>query len=217
MPFEISLETVAVVLSVLAIWLTARRHMLCWPFGLVSSLLYGKVFFDARLYSDTGLQGLFAVAVVYGWVAWARDARRGRAKQNTASETAGEGGDALAPVPLPWPPLLGWLALGAAGAGALGWFTSTHTDAALPWLDATLTSFSLVAQVWTARRHTASWALWIAVDIVYVGMFAGKGLHQTAGLYALLTVLAIDGLRRWARATRTQAATGIRPAASPTP
>ena len=69
----------------------------------------------------------------------------------------------------------------------------------MPWLDATLSSFSLVAQYWTARRHLENWLLWIAVDAVYVGLFLFKGLMLTAGLYAVLIVLAVIGFSRWRR------------------
>ena len=64
-------------------------------------------------------------------------------------------------------------------------------------MDAALSSFSLVAQYWAARRHAANWLLWIAVDVVYVGMFLFKSLMLTAGLYAAMVVLAAIGLRRW--------------------
>jgi nicotinamide mononucleotide transporter len=86
---------------------------------------------------------------------------------------------------------------GALGGLVIGWFTSHYTDAALPWMDAMLSSFSLVAQVWTARRQAANWLLWIAVDVIYVGMFLYKDLWPTAGLYAAMVVLAAIGYRRW--------------------
>jgi nicotinamide mononucleotide transporter len=89
------------------------------------------------------------------------------------------------------------LGAGAVGAMAIGWFTSHYTDAALPWMDAALSSFSLVAQVWAARRHAENWLLWIVVDVIYVGMFVFKGLWLTAGLYAALVVLAVLGWRQW--------------------
>lgn len=64
------LEIAGVIVSALAIWLTAKRRMLCWPVGLVSVALYGWIFFDAKLYSDMLLQGAFAVLQVYGWQRW---------------------------------------------------------------------------------------------------------------------------------------------------
>jgi nicotinamide mononucleotide transporter len=181
------LEIVAVVVSFLGIWLTAGRRLLCWPVSLLACALYFKLFLDVKLYADMVLQALFGLFIVYGWIMWAR----GR------DAASGE----IAVRPLPLPAALAGLAAGAAGAVAIGWFTSRFTDAALPWMDAGLSSFSLVAQYWTARRHSASWLLWIAVDVLYVGMFVVKELWLTSGLYAAMIVLAVLGYRRWRAAS----------------
>jgi nicotinamide mononucleotide transporter len=179
------LEIVAVITSFLAIWLTARRALLCWPINLVACALYFKLFLDVRLYADMVLQALFAIGIVYGWVVWAR----GKADSGT-----------IVVVPLRPVPAAAALATGALGAIAIGWFTSHHTDAALPWIDATLSSFSLVAQYWAARRHAANWLAWIVLDSLYVGMFVFKALLLTAGLYAAMVLLAVFGYRQWRRA-----------------
>ncbi|WP_196479623.1 nicotinamide mononucleotide transporter family protein, partial [Xanthomonas translucens] len=84
-----------------------------------------------------------------------------------------------------------------AGALSLGWLMHRHTDAALPWLDAALSAFSLVASVWAARKRIANWTLWIVLDSLYVGVFVYKGLYPTAALYAGFVLLAIYGLRLW--------------------
>jgi nicotinamide mononucleotide transporter len=76
---------------------------------------------------------------------------------------------------------------------------SRYTDAALPWLDATLTALSLVAQYWMARLYRVNWLLWIAVDLVYVGVYVVRHLPLTAALYAGFVVLAILGWRQWGR------------------
>jgi nicotinamide mononucleotide transporter len=177
-----SLEIAAVVISFLAIWLTARRNMLCWPLNLVACALYFKLFLDVRLYADMVLQAVFGIGILYGWIAWRRDRR------DTGTVVV---------MPLSRPRAVAALAAGAIAALAIGWFTSRHTDATLPWMDATLSSFSLVAQYWTARRHRESWLLWIAVDVAYVGMFVFKGLILTAGLYAVMIGLAVMGYREW--------------------
>jgi len=72
--------------------------------------------------------------------------------------------------------------------------------AALPHLDAALTSYSLVASWWGARKHIANWWLWIVVDAIYVGEYLYKDLRATALLYAGLILLAVLGLRDWKRA-----------------
>lgn len=175
-------EIVAVVVSFAGIWLTATRRMLCWPVSLVACALYFKLFLDVRLYADMVLQALFGIGILYGWLQW------GRGKDDS--------GDVVV-MPLPPSQAVVGLAAGAVGAVCIGLFTSRYTDASLPWMDAALSSFSLVAQYWTARRYTASWLLWISVDILYVGMFVVKGLTLTAGLYAAMIALAVIGYRRW--------------------
>lgn len=176
------LEIIAVAVSFLGIWLTTRRRMLCWPVNLLACALYFRIFLDVRLYADMLLQLLFGIAILYGWLRWA-----------SGKDDTGE----VVVMPLAPMRAVADLTSGAIGAIAIGYGMHRFTDAALPWMDAALSSFSLVAQYWTARRHAASWLLWIVVDMVYVGMFAFKDLWLTAGLYAAMILLAVLGYRRW--------------------
>ncbi len=182
------LELGGALLSVWAVWLTARRHPWCWPIGLLSIVAYLWIFVDAKLYSDALLQLAFAGLLVYGWSRWIRhlgiDGRVQVAR-------------------LPRGHAIVHLLVGALGAVALGFAMQRWTDAALPWLDSALTSFSLVAQWWQDRRHTAAWWLWIVVDVVYVGEYVYKQLLITSVLYAGFIVLAVIGLRAWQRAAIT--------------
>ena len=103
-------------------------------------------------------------------------------------------------------PLL--VVLGALAALALGLFTTTQTDVLqhnprwVPWVDATLTAASLVAQWMMTRKLVENWALWIAVDVVYVPMLAYKGLYAFAVLYAVFLGLAVRGHLDWWRDLR---------------
>ena len=179
------IELTGAVVSAWAVWLTARRRPLCWPVGLASVLIYGWIFVDAKLYSDALLQLAFAGLIVYGWQRWLRN--------------LGEDGRVQV-APLPRHEAAWHVGLGVVGAVALGYAMHRWTDAALPWLDAALTSFSLVAQWWQGRRHLAAWGLWIAVDAVYVGEYVYKHLVITSVLYAGFVVLAAMGWRAWRQA-----------------
>jgi nicotinamide mononucleotide transporter len=179
------LEDAGVVTTVVGIWLTTRRNLLCWPVVLVSDLLYLVVFYRVRLYSDALLQIFFLAFTLYGWWYWWRGVRQ-----------EGE----VRVVRLSRPSLLAGLAAGAVASVLLG-LLMARIGAALPRLDATLMSFSLVASWWQTRKHTANWWLWIAVDLVYIGEYIYKGLGPTAALYAGLTALAALGLRDWSRAS----------------
>ena len=80
---------------------------------------------------------------------------------------------------------------------ALGLAMDQYTNANLPWLDAALTGFSLVAQYWMAKKRLQCWPLWVVLDVVYVGMFVTAGLYLTAVLYLLFTALAVYGWLEW--------------------
>lgn len=179
------LETTGVVTTILGIWLTTRRLLICWPVVLAADVIYLVVFYRAKLFSDTLLQLFFIAFTLYGWWHWWRG-------------VVEEGDVRVEPLDR-----RGWLvglAAGAAGAVLLGGLM-VRVGAALPHLDAALTSYSLVASWWQARKHTANWWLWIAVDLIYIGEYLYKDLRPTALLYAGLVALAVLGLRDWQRAS----------------
>lgn len=183
------LEILAVLVNALGVWLTTRRTLWCWPVGLVGVLLYGWIFFEVKLYSDMLLQLAFALLQGYGWWRW----KTGRIDAGAVRvERLADG------------QLRSGLIAGALAGAALGFAMHSLTDAALPWLDAQLSSFSLVATLWAARRQLASWWLWIVLDAIYVGLYLFKDLPLTAGLYAGFIVLAALGLRDWGAALAGQ-------------
>ncbi|WP_132145265.1 nicotinamide riboside transporter PnuC [Luteibacter rhizovicinus] len=180
-------EAGAAFVSAWAVWLTARRQPWCYPIGLVSVLAYAWIFTDSKLYSDAALQIVFALLLVYGWHRWLHNLDD----------------DGLVRIaPLSRGDATMHLAVGILAALVLGFVMHRWTDASLPWLDAALAAFSLVAQWWQARRHVAAWWLWIAVDVVYVGEYLYKSLFITSILYAAFVVLAVIGLRTWRRERR---------------
>ncbi|MFN3702692.1 nicotinamide riboside transporter PnuC [Thermomonas sp.] len=178
-------ETAAAILSAAAVWLTTRRSPWCFPVGLLSVSIYIWVYAGARLYSEVLLQCFWVVMLLAGWWRWLRH----------LDDT---GHVRVAPLRRRDAGL--HLLIGVTGGLALGFAMHRYTNAALPWLDAMLTSLSLVGQLWQNRRHVAAWWMWIAVDVVYVGMFASKHLFVTSVLYIGFVALAVKGLRDWTRA-----------------
>ena len=180
-------EVAGVLFGIVAVWLTTRQNVWCWPTGLVNVALFTIVFYQARLYADMGLQLVYVVLCLYGWHQWLR---------------GGPGHGALPVSRTPRRVLVFLAALGAAGAALLGATLHHHTDASLPFWDSSTASFSLVAQWMQARKWIENWIVWLAVDVVYVGMYVYKRLYPTAGLYAVFIVLAVLGLREWRRSLR---------------
>lgn len=181
------IELAGFITTALGIWLTTKRLLICWPVVLAADILYLVIFYRARLLSDSLLQLFFIAFTLYGWYHWWRGVR--------------EEGEVRVE-PLAVPAFLIAIAAGVAGTFILGEIAK-HLQAALPWLDASLASFSLVGSWWQARKHIANWVLWIVVNLVYIGEYIYKDLWITAVLYAGLVILAILGLRDWRRAARS--------------
>lgn len=184
------LELIGFVLSVATVLLNIRRNHWAWLFAIVSSAVYGIVFFQSRLYGDAGLQAVFIGASVWGWIEWLRGAGGGPLRVGR-----------LARAGWAWS-LAGW----ALGFLLLARFLHAFTDTDVPQMDGFLTAGSLLGTVLTARKKIENWHTWIVVDILYVGLYVYKGLKLTAILYAVFVVLAVLGLRAWRLAARAEAA-----------
>jgi nicotinamide mononucleotide transporter len=179
------LEPCAVVVSVLAVVLTARRSLWNFPLALASVGMYAVIFYRVRLYADAVLQCVFAITLLYGIAQWRRSrSEDGEVKVRRIDRRTAQ-----------------WSVLAIAAITAIfGLVLDRATDAALPWIDSGLLGASLVGSVWAARRLLEQWLLWCAVDVAYACVYLYKALYPTALLYAVFIVLALYGWQRWRRA-----------------
>lgn len=177
------LEVIAAAFGVVSVFLSTRQNIWSWPTAIVNVTLYTVVFYQGRLYGQMGLQPIYLALSVYGWYQWLHggaqhtELRVSRASPRLLIFVAGL-------------TMVGWLLLAA---------LLRRTDAALPWLDALLTTTSLAAQWMMTRKILENWLLWIAVDVIYVPMFISQELYATAMLYFAFLILAVMGFIEWRR------------------
>lgn len=178
------LELLAFALSLIMVLCNMREIHWGWPLAMASSALYGALFWHSRLYGEAALQVFFIVMAVWGWWQWlrggaqSRPLRVARLGREAAFKT-------LAACALLWP--------------LTGLFLLTFTDTDVPWWDGFTTGLSLVGQALLGRKWIENWLVWLAVNVVSVGLFAWKGLWLTVLLYALFVVLSVAGYRAWQR------------------
>lgn len=182
------LEIAAFWIAIAMVFANFRVHPVAWPLAIASSLMYGLLFADSKLYGEAGLQLVFVAVAFWGWWEWLR----------------GTGSDGA---PLRVHRLGARLRLVAAAATLaawplLGWLLDRHTDSDVPYLDALPTVGSLAGQFLLGRKLIENWGVWFAVNVVSVGLFAVKGLWLTVLLYALFAMLSVVGWRAWRRLER---------------
>lgn len=191
-------EVLGFLTGAVCVFLAARRNILNFPIGIANNLVFVVLFVGAALYADAGLQVVYLVLGVQGWVAWAR--RRPAAEEGFARST-------------PRRAVLPLLAAAIAGTALLTVVLTAFTNSTTEFADASTTAVSLVAQYMLNRRWIENWFVWIAVDIAYVALYVGKGLWITGALYLLFIGLCVGGYRAWSRQRGTTVAVGPEPVA----
>lgn len=179
-----TMELVATVLGLLAVWYNVKEDVKGWPIGALQVLLYFFIFARVKLYADAGLQLFFLAMQFYGWYEWLRGG-----EQKSGVEVS------RAPARL----LVIAGAVGTISSLLLGFLLKRYTDQALPYWDSAIAAFSLVAQWMLARKYIENWLLWMAIDVVAVGVYYSKGLRPTSVLYVVFFLLCVRGWMLWRR------------------
>ena len=178
-------EVAAFATGALCVYLVVRQHVANFAVGIANNVLFVSLFLGAGLYADAGLQVVYIGLALLGWWWWVRGGERG-----TGVVVHDPSARALA----------GCLVAVAVLTGVLQWVLLTWTDSTVAGWDAVTTALSLVAQFMLSRKWIANWWFWIAADLVYIPLYAHKGLWLTAALYVLFLGLCVAGLVQWRRA-----------------
>ncbi|HEX5418878.1 MAG TPA: nicotinamide riboside transporter PnuC [Gammaproteobacteria bacterium] len=178
-------ETIGFALGAWCVWLIVKEHIWNWPVGIAQCAFYIIVFWSAGLYADALLQVVYIALGVLGWYWWLH---------------GGSDRSALQVAHVPAIALLPLAAVSAVGTALLAAALAHVTDSTVPFWDALTTVLSLVAQFMLSRKWLENWYVWIAADVVYVGLYLYKGLFLTTALYVGFMALCIAGVLRWRRA-----------------
>ena len=175
--YEVSiLEFISAITSFVGVWLGTTGKRITWPWWALSSALYMGFFYQVDLFASAALQIVFIIAAVWGWRDWApTGAVPGYLSNRHRLYWAGA---TVVSVSLLTPVL-------------------SSIGAAATWSDAFLLIGSLVAQILMVYEKVESWVLWLIVDAAGAIEYAYLGYWFTAVLYALFTLVAVVGWKRW--------------------
>ncbi len=183
------LEAIAALFGLVNIILIVRRSVWNFPAALIMVSLTGAVLWDARLYSDAGLQIFFFIVNLLGWVLWHR--HKG-AQGEVKIDRLGFSGQ------------LAWVAMALSFIWGWGRFMATHSNASFPFWDASIAVLSICAQIMMTRRYINNWHWWIVINILSIGLYWQKQLYWFTGLYVVFLGMAIWGLVAWREAEADQ-------------
>ena len=170
------LEFVAVIASLIGVWLGTTGKQIMWPWWGLSGVLYGWLFISYSLYASAAVQFVFIAAAIWGWFGWGQKGAKFKS--------------------------LSWLQrIIIIIVGAITWLAITplliSIGAAAARPDAFGLVFSVVAQILMVLEYRENWLVWLIVDVVYVSLYWSQDLKFTSLLYVLFTAIALRGWINW--------------------
>jgi nicotinamide mononucleotide transporter len=181
------LELVAVVFAIVYLLLAVKENILCWPAALISTIIFLCIFWQVKLYMESGLQLYYIAMAVYGWFQW--------------KKAGSEEGPLLVST---WSLRKHLLALGAIVLATLisGSLLQQGTDARLPFLDSFTTWASVVTTFMVARKVLENWIYWLIIDSVSIFLYLDRELYFIALLFAMYIVIIFFGWFSWLKSYR---------------
>lgn len=190
----IYLEILAATLTLISVWFTTKRNIWSWLIGIWAVCLYALIFYNTNLYANFLLQSIFLIQGVAGMIVWYRN-RESREKNKpiiVKVEKLSKKEKLIYIAPI----VIIYL--------VVSYLLGTYANTSVPYIDSLVATLSLFANYLLVRRKVESWWIWIAADIIYIGLFISMGLYVSSALYFILLLISFKGLIDWKIALKKQ-------------
>ena len=180
----------AALTGVWCVILTGKGKRSAFLIGMVNTVLYAWVAYEAKYYGEVMLNMLYYVPMnVVGWLAWKKHMNEDTGE--VVKTRLSLKGSAL---------IYGLTAVAIVGYGSV----LKALGGALPYIDSMSTVVSVTAQILSVKRLREQWVLWIVVDIVTVIMWAvnfarGGETIATLAMWSVYLVNAFIMFVKWDR------------------
>lgn len=190
------LEILGFTIGILYLWWEYHADPKVWIASVVMPMISMWIYFSKGLYADFGINIYYLIIAVYGFWNWTR-----KAHQSSDPETQTSKG-AKAALPVTHTPLKIWGLILPASLilwWCIWWILTSFTDSNVPVADAFTTALSIVGLWMMAKKYAEQWLVWLVVDLVCSCLYWYKGIPFYSILYAVYTVIAWFGYRKWLR------------------
>lgn len=172
------IETIAVLSTLLSVFLTVKGNILCWPMSLIGVTFYSVIFYQNNLFADLLLQVIFFIQSILGWINWKKP---------------------KSDLPISWLKRESvWYLIGIMILIYLPIFIfASGIGGHMPFLDSMVATLSITATFLLIKKKIEAWILWIINDILLIILFNMNGLDISSYVYFIFLILATTGLIRW--------------------
>ncbi len=190
---DTALEITGFIIGILYLWWEYHADRRVWLASMIMPAISMWLYFSKGIYADFTINIYYLIIAVYGYIVWKHGGMCKKKKKplRISHVTVGVCAGAVGATVLLWM--------------LLAWILKNFTDSTVPYIDGFTTALSIVGMWMMARKYAEQWLAWLIVDAVSAFLYAYKGLVLYPILYAVYTVIAIFGYRKWLRLMKIEA------------
>jgi nicotinamide mononucleotide transporter len=171
------MEYIAVIFSLISVWLTVKKNILSWPVGIIGVIAYSYIFYQQSEWSNFSLQFFFIIQSIFGWINW----NKSTTKEVSSLEAYERFSISIATIVI-------FLCLS---------IFNTIFSGNLTILDAITSSLSIFGFFLLSKSKIEAWLFWVIADVVYILFFFLQQLYLSSALYFLFLILSTYGYFNW--------------------
>lgn len=177
-----STEWLIFITAMVYVILAAIENVWCWLFGILSSAFSVYLCFAGHLFLESGLNVFYVVIGIYGWYQWLYGS-----KEKTEA----------AIFSYSFQKNLYLTGIGILIWAPVGLIAQKYSTQVMPFMDAFITAFSIIATWMTAKKIIENWLYWVMIDGLAVILYAYRGFYLISLLYIIYTIIALAGYFSW--------------------
>ena len=190
------IEIIAILSGITSVWFSRKENIWVYPTGLVGTILYVYISFQAELYGEASVNLYYTIMSLYGWYNWLR---RDQQRQFIVHITHSSPKEWIREIAF-------FITLYIIIYFSLSYVQQAFSPGAIPWADA-LASASAFTGMWLmTQKKVNSWIWWIITNICSIPLYYTKGYTLTSWYYLILLILAILGWMEWRKKANEKSA-----------
>ena len=178
------MEWLVFICALIYIIFIALENSIGWLFGFLSSFFSVYICYQVGLFLESGLNILYCIIGIYGWHQWLYGSYE--RKEIMVTQLSFKKNFLLFLIGI-----IFWL--------LFGFFAKSFSKQVLPYLDAFITAFSIIATWMTAKKYIENWIYWIFIDALSIILFASREYYLLAFLNFIYIIIAVFGFLKWRR------------------
>jgi len=176
------LEIFGVIAYFLSVYFAMKVNKWTWIVGIVSSILFGIIYFNTQTYANAALQIILIFVSINGWLKWNKE-------------------DIKQISNLTWLKRISIFLISIVSiitCGSLINYIPNVSDP-YPYLDMSIFVLSIIGTILLSLKKIESWYVWMSVNIISLILYSSLGFYLIAGQAIIFIIMDLVALKKWSK------------------